>query len=96
MLSYCGTLKECLGPKVGYGEPQNGDFVKLVDDAPVEGQYGGQVVQLTVKPLSDAKYHNKRSKHKNPQNTDEKSAKSNLAKNLQQKLTQKSAKFKIK
>ena len=73
-------MKECLGPKVGYGEPQNGDFVKLVDDAPVEGQDGGQVVQLTVKPLSDANYHNKRSRlkmrTKYPRNQfDQKSAK---------------------
>ena len=96
MLSYCGTLKECLGPKVGYGEPEYGDFVKLVDDAPVEGEDGGQVVQLTVKPLSDAKYHNKRSKHKTLQNTDEKSAKIKFAQKSAKKLTQKSAKFKIK
>ena len=46
------TLKECLSPEVGHGEPEDGNLVQLVHDPAVEGQDGSQVVQFPVKPLS--------------------------------------------
>lgn len=52
------TLKKCFGSKVGHTEPEDGYFVKLVDDAPVEGEDGGQVVQFPVKPLPTARQKN--------------------------------------
>ena len=53
LILYGVTLKECFGPKVSYGEPEDGYFVQFVDYAPVEGEDGGQVVQLPVEPLSN-------------------------------------------
>ena len=46
------TLEEALGSEVRDCQAQNGELVQLGDDALLEGQQTGQMIQLAIQALS--------------------------------------------
>ena len=46
------TLEEALGSEVGDCQAQDGELVQLGDDALLEGQQTGQMIQLAIQALS--------------------------------------------